>query len=222
QASSFDLDGKKYTNLDYYVNQGGEELLDNYRVENVYNLEPKKVFDYAMENPEDVSSTAPTIDLVWYQEEYADDIAENQAKIDTNGDSEISNDELSVYATGEGLIKGNKTSEWLKDFDEYVADPEVQEDILTHYSIESVDGLTNPQIVTYMMGKGLLDGHKPFSDEFLTNNPELDFETFKQANTQALVQYTGLSIEQVTSVNVFSYQATVGLFNPTTPNDGLA
>ncbi|WRH68588.1 MAG: hypothetical protein RSE13_10705 [Planktothrix sp. GU0601_MAG3] len=172
QAASYDLDGKKHTNLDYYVNQGGEDLLENYREEKVYNIDPKKVFDYVSENQKDVSSTAPTVDLVWYQEQYAEDIATNKAKIDTNGDSEISNDELSIYATGEGLIKGNKPSELLKDFEAYVADPQVQEDVLTYYDIESVDALTNPQIVTYMVGQGLLDGHKPFSDEFLTNNPE--------------------------------------------------
>jgi hypothetical protein len=72
-----------------------------------------------------------------------------------------------------------------------------------------------------MVGKGLSDGHEPFSDEFLTKNPQLDLETFKTANAQALVQYTGLTIEQVSYLNVFSYQASTGLFNPTTPNNGL-
>ncbi|WP_254173609.1 hypothetical protein [Planktothrix pseudagardhii] len=221
QAKDYDLDGKKYTNLDYYRNQDGEELLDNYREENVYTLDPKKVFDYTVENPQEVPSTAPTIDLVWYQEQYADDIAANKAKIDTNKDSKISNDELSVYATGEGLIKGNKPSELLEDFDQYVADPQVQKDLLTYYNTESVDALTNPQIMTYMVGKGLSDGHEPFSDEFLTNNPGLEFEAFKQANAQALVQYTGVAIEQVTYLNVFSYEASAGLLNSTTSNNGL-
>ncbi|CAD5932867.1 hypothetical protein NO108_01785 [Planktothrix rubescens] len=221
QASSYDLDGKKYTNLDYYVNQGGEELLENYREEKVYNIDPKKVFDYVSENQKDVSSTAPIVDLVWYQKQYGDDITANKAKIDTNKDAKISNDELSVYATGEGLIKGNKPSELLKDFDQYVADPQVQEDVLTYYNVGSVDALTNPQIISYMVGKGLSDGHEPFSDEFLTKNPQLDLETFKTANAQALVQYTGLTIEQVSYLNVFSYQASTGLFNPTTPNNGL-
>ncbi|WP_027249583.1 hypothetical protein [Planktothrix agardhii] len=221
QASSYDLDGKKYTNLDYYVNQGGEELLENYREDKVYNIDPKKVFDYVSENQKDVSSTAPIVDLVWYQKQYGDDITANKAKIDTNKDAKISNDELSVYATGEGLIKGNKPSELLKDFDQYVADPQVQEDVLTYYNVGSVDALTNPQIISYMVGKGLSDGHEPFSDEFLTKNPQLDLETFKTANAQALVQYTGLTIEQVSYLNVFSYQASTGLFNPTTPNNGL-
>ncbi len=222
QSKDYDLDGKKYTNLDYYRNQDGKELLDNYREENVYNIDPKKVFDYAIDNPQEVPSTAPTIDLVWYQQQYGDDIATNQAKIDTNKDSQISNDELSVYATGEGLIKGNKPSELLKDFDQYVADPQVQEDLLTYYNIESVDALTNPQIMTYMVSKGLSDGHEPFSDEFLAAHPELDLETFKQANTQALVQYTGVAIEQVNYLNVFSYEASAGFLNTATSNDGLA
>ena len=214
-ASDLKLDVSEYVNIEYYRTELDENIVDNYRVENVYNISYEQTFEFSLEAG---VSTSPLIDLEWYREEKATILAENQDAIDMNGDGEIDDVELYDAITGQLLEEGNETSD-LYNFEEYFADEAVQSDIVTYYNVESFDELSSTQKLEYMFGQGLLENYDPLSDEFTTENPELQFETFRQANAQILIEFSGsATLEEVTYQNVYNYQAINGLLNPTDAN----
>ncbi|MGF1494445.1 MAG: hypothetical protein ACFBSC_18775, partial [Microcoleaceae cyanobacterium] len=216
-ASELEIDVTQYVDLDYYRSETTNTVIENYRLEQVYTIDFEQTFEFSTTNLE--ISTSPLVDLEWYRTEYADDLATNQATIDTDGNGEISNAELYDALTGTLLEQGNETSS-LYDFEEYFTSEEAQTDAVTYYNAESFEELTQVQKLTYMFGQGLLDGYDPLSQEFLAENPELEFETFLQVNAEAMVEFSGVtSINQVTFTNVYDYQAAQGLLNPT--DDGM-
>ncbi|NJO47711.1 MAG: hypothetical protein HC835_20095 [Oscillatoriales cyanobacterium RM2_1_1] len=211
-ASEFNLDISQYVDLEYFRRESGNSVIENYRVEQVYSLDYEQTFEFV--SAQVGVNTSPLIDLEWYRTEYPEDLAANQAELDADGNGEIDDSELYDALTGEFLEQGNETSP-LYNFEEYFNSDEIKGDVATYYNVESFDQLTHAQKLAYMFGQGLLEGNDPFSEEFLAEHPELEFETFLQVNSAALVQFSGVqSIEEVSFTEVYDYQAVNGLLNP--------
>ena len=214
-AVNLGLDVTKFVDVKYFQKAFETEIVENYQVENVYNLSAKQIFEFSQTAG---VSSSPVVDVKWSQAEYAQILTENQAEYDHNEDGELDGGEIYDALTGDILEEGNELSP-LYNFEEYLGNQEAVADLLTHYEVESVEELSYTQILEYMFGQGLLAGHDPFSGEFLADNPELQLDAFLQAevNAEVLIEFSSVTtIEQVTRVNVYNYQASQGLLNPET------
>jgi hypothetical protein len=212
-AVNFGLDPSEFVDVDYFRGKFETEIVENYRVEKVLNISSEQVFEFGVKAG---VSTSPLVDVDWSKTEYADVLSQNKDSYDLNDDGELDNTEIYDALTGDIIEQGNELSP-LYDFEEYLGNEEAVADLLTHYEVESVEDLSYTQILEYMFGQGLTAGYDPFSSEFLGENPDLKLDTFLQAevNAEALIQFSQTTtIEQVTRIHVYNYQASQGLLNP--------
>ncbi len=199
QAAELGIDVTPFVEKDYYTAYFAEQVVANYRVDNVYNLGGDQLYDFmSTEGIAQGLNTSALVDLEWYRTEYATVLEENLAQIDIDASGEIENPELFDYVTGAGLENGQNPSE-LVDFESYLAagSPAVA-NLLTATGATSIDQVSYAQVLDYMFTAGLEAGFAP--------SPGLDVDALKTQNAEALVQfYSATSITEVTNVQAFNY-----------------
>ncbi|MGC9524779.1 MAG: energy transducer TonB, partial [Limnospira sp.] len=204
-ASELGIDIAQFVDLDYYREQLSEQVVQNYRIENVYQISSQQSFEFSLQAN---FNTAPTIDLDWALGEYADELEENLDDFDQDGNGDIDDGELYDALTGQLLEAGNESSD-IYNFEEYFESEELQQEVADFYGVESFEEVSFTRRLQYMFGAGLEAGIEPYSEEFLAENPELEMETYLSANSAALVSFAQVqSVEQVTFLDVYNFQAT--------------
>ncbi|MDY7055287.1 MAG: energy transducer TonB, partial [Limnospira fusiformis LS22] len=203
-ASELGIDISPFVDIEFFRQQASEQILQNYRIENVFRIDSQQVFEFSLQGN---FSTAPTIDLNWALTQYADFLAENLADFDQDGDGEIDNSELFDALTGQMLETGKETSD-IYSFEQYFESEEVQEQVAEFFGVESFEDVTFTQRLEYMFGAGLLAGIDPYSEEFLEANPQMAMDIYLEENSAALIEFAGVrSINQVTFLDVYNFQA---------------
>ncbi|MEB3830640.1 hypothetical protein, partial [Phormidium sp. CCY1219] len=199
------IDVSEFVNFEYYSANFSQQIVSNYRVENVFNLQSDMVYDFMSgEGISEGLATSPAIDLTWYRETYADILTQELETIDGDGNGEISDGELYDYAVGTGLENGQETSDSY-DLESYFADDAVVDDLLNYSGATSIEEVSNLEKVEYIFGQGLSDGHSPdgLGLDAIKNDP---------ANQDGLLQFaSATSIEEVSMYQVYNYASSEGL-----------
>ncbi|MFY7802906.1 MAG: hypothetical protein ACOVQ7_05720, partial [Limnoraphis robusta] len=208
-ATEIGLNVEGFVNLEYYRDLGNE-LVENFRVEQVYSFNYEAAFEYTETQ---AVSTSAILDTEWFRQENAALIEQNLEELDTDESGEVEDDELIGEMQGQFLEEGLETDDSY-DLDEYIGE---NGDKLTNFYGKPLDEITNRETVEYAFGAGLEEGVDPYSDEFLTENPELQLDTFVAQNAQQLTQFYG--VQEVTQINfyqAYQYQVSFGLVGTTT------
>jgi hypothetical protein len=204
QGAELGLNLEGFVKFEYYESSFSQNIVFNYREENVFQLGSEKVFDFFNSSEASVGlSASPVYDPEWYRTQYADILTEQLAEIDTDANGEIDDAELEVFAQGAGLEQGLETSDDY-DFDTDFSDAEVEADLLTHYGLQSVDEVTFTQKVEYLTGQGLVDGHIFSGLQEIKDNAD---------NQDPLLKKTGAeSLDQITPVELYQAASELALF----------
>ncbi|MGB3561307.1 MAG: hypothetical protein WBA24_22420 [Geitlerinemataceae cyanobacterium] len=187
--------------INYYRQYFSDELLANYRSENVYNVDNEQTIDYLLNGGlVQGVNVSKAVDLEWYRQTYASDLAANQQTIDINSNGQLENAELFDYITGEGLAKGQNTSQ-LIDLEAYRnASSASAQAMLQYYQATDITQISYQQTLEYMFSVGLEAGYNP------SGTIDLDALRTDATISQSIVSYYSVqSIEQVTYTQTFSY-----------------
>ena len=187
---------------DYFRNQKAEEVAANYNAENAYDVKPETTQEYMAQAAEEGLETSEVIDQEWYRTTYADDLETNQATIDKNGDAQIDEAELNDYITGEGLKKGNNTSQAV-DFQKYRTD--YAQDLLTEFGATSIDQVTYEQTLNFMLTTGLEKGYS-------TSAKIMDLAQYEQQYGAEMAKQLGVQVgTDFTYEQTFQFSLTIGV-----------
>lgn len=199
------LDATDFVNIDYYRSHGSEEILDNYRVEKVYNISSEQTADFMLgAGVKQGLNASPAVDLEWYRTTYAQALSTDSQAIDTDANGEIDNSELFDYVTGAGLEKGQNPSELIDLASYRVEGSQSAQDLLNYYSATSIEEVSYSETLAYMLGAGLEAGHNP--------SAQIDLEVYRGSNANALIQQYGVaSIQEVSYTQTFNYMFGAGM-----------
>jgi hypothetical protein len=197
---------------DYFRNQKAEEVAANYNAENAYTVKPEITQEYMAQASGEGLETSEVIDKEWYKTTYASDLETNKATIDKNADAEIDDIELKDYITGEGLKKGNNTSQAI-DFQEYRT--KYAQDLLTEFGATTIDQVTYEQTLNFMVTTGLEKG-------YATSTKVMSLDQYEQQYGAEMAKQLGVQVgTDFTYQQTFEFSLTVGTqigINPyTTP-----
>jgi hypothetical protein len=204
QGVELGLNLEGFVNFEYYQAEFSQNIVFNYREENVFSVGGEAVFDFFNSSEASVGlSASPIYDPEWYRTEYATILTEQLADIDTDANGEIDDVELEAFATGAGLEQGLETSDDY-DFDTDFSDAEVEADLLTHYGVASIEEVTFAQKVEYMVGQGLEDGYIFSGLQAIKDNPD---------NEEQLLNKTGAaSLDQIAATQLYQVASELALF----------
>ncbi|MDY7022413.1 MAG: hypothetical protein SWJ54_13820, partial [Cyanobacteriota bacterium] len=207
-AAKIDLDVKEFVNLEYYRGLG-DELVENYRVEQVYSFNYEAAYNYTSEQS---VRTSNLLNTEWFRQENAQLIEENKAELDKNQNGEVDEDELTGAMKGKFLDAGFETDKSY-DLDEYIQE---HGDMLTDFYDKSIEQVTNREVVEFAFGAGLKAGIDPYSQDFLLERSDLELDNFIAENAQELTQYYGVTeITQIDYYQAYQYQVAFGLTGST-------
>ena len=145
----------------------------------------------------------PSVNVEWYQDQYQEAIATQQAIIDEDDNGEIDESELIDYAIGLGLENGQNPAPWI-DINEYRT--EYSEDLLTHYNVNSLDEVSYRDTFEYMFGVGLQEGNAPWTGDY--------HEAFIAINENSInpTEFYGVTpVDEILVPKIFQYFADNGL-----------
>jgi len=219
QGFEKNLKVEDFVNFDYFKAEFTQNIVFNYREENVFNIGADKVYEFITSAEGQGLSASPLYDPEWYRETYliglkvdlnadgAIDEEEEQAEIvlDLNGDGKIDDVELKDFATGQGLDKGLETSKHY-DFDKDFAEGAVAQDKLLAYAgVQSIEDVTFSQKLEYLTGQGLIDGYVFSGLQAIKDKPE---------NQDPLLKQTGAaSLDEITPVDLYQAATELQLFS---------
>ena len=217
QGADLGLNLKGFVNFDYFKAEFTQNIVFNYREENVFNIGADKVYEF-INSPEGQGlSASPLYDPAWYRETYLVDLnvdlngdgaideAEAEIVLDLNGDGQIDDVELKDFATGQGLDKGLETSKHY-DFDKDFAEGAVAQDKLLAYAgVQSMEDVTFSQKLEYLTSQGLIDGYVFSGLQAIKDKPE---------NQDPLLNKTGAaSLDEITPVDLYQAATELQLFS---------
>jgi hypothetical protein len=203
QGADLGLNLEGFVNLDYFESSFSQNIVFNYREENVFNFGAEKAFDLMNSEEGAGLPASPIYDPEWYRETYADILTEQLADIDTDGDGQISDAELADFATGAGLEQGLETSDDY-DFDADFADAQVVDGLLAYSGVTSIDEVTFTQKVEYLTSGALEAGYVFSGLQAIKDDP---------ANQDPLLKKTGAeSLDDITAVELYEAASELALF----------
>lgn len=217
QGADLGLNLKGFVNFDYFKAEFTQNIVFNYREENVFNIGADKVYEFITSPEGQGLSASPLYDPAWYRETYLVDLnvdlngdgaideAEAEIVLDLNGDGQIDDVELKDFATGQGLDKGLETSKHY-DFDKDFAEGAVAQDKLLAYAgVQSIEDVTFSQKLEYLTGQGLIDGYVFSGLQAIKDKPE---------NQDPLLKQTGAaSLDEITPVDLYQAATELQLFS---------
>lgn len=217
QGFEKNLKVEDFVNFDYFKTEFTQNIVFNYRKENVFNFGADKVYEFITSAEGQGLSASPLYDPAWYRETYLIDLnvdvngdgaiddEEKAIVLDVNGDGEIDDVELKDFATGQGLELGLETSKHY-DFDEDFGEDGVdQAKLLAYAGVESIDDVTFSQKLEYLTSQGLIDGYVFSGLQAIKDNPE---------NKDPLLTKTGAaSLDEITPVELYQAAAELQLFS---------
>ncbi len=217
QGFENNLKVENFVNFDYFKAEFTQNIVFNYRKENVFNFGADKVYEFITSAEGQGLSASPLYDPEWYRETYLIDLnvdvngdgtideAEAEIVLDLNGDGEIDDVELKDFATGQGLELGLETSDDY-DFETDFADGAVAQDKLLAYAgVESIEDVTFSQKLEYLTSQGLIDGYVFSGLQAIKDKPE---------NQDPLLNKTGAaSLDEITPVDLYQAATELQLFS---------
>ncbi len=217
QGFEKNLKVKDFVNFDYFKAEFSQNIVFNYREENVFNFGLDKVYEFITSAAGQGLSASPLYQPEWYRETYliglnvdvngdgAIDEQEKAIVVDLNGDGKIDDVELKDFATGLGLEKGLETSQYYDFETDFAAGAVDQDKLLAYAGVQSIDEVTFSQKLEYLTSQGLIDGYVFSGLQAIKDKPE---------NQDPLLKQTGAaSLDEITPVDLYQAATELQLFS---------